>query len=109
MLHVSIRKRELFYTTVPNCVNRSVQPDNLKKKKMVSTYQLRKLTNKTSYQENESYLTPYCLSQLLSVISRVKHEHLRHTTWTNHNKPMSLSTSTCESKGQSCEADAVGQ
>ena len=33
MLHVSIRKRELFYTTVPNCVNRSVQPDNLEKKK----------------------------------------------------------------------------
>ena len=33
MLHVSIRKRELFYTTVPNCVNHSVQPDNLEKKK----------------------------------------------------------------------------
>ena len=33
MLHVSIRKRELFYTTVPNCVNHSVQPDNLGKKK----------------------------------------------------------------------------
>ena len=32
MLHVSIRKRELFYTTVPNCVNHSVQPDNLEKK-----------------------------------------------------------------------------